>query len=152
MTYASIDYPGASETVAHGINSAGVVVGYYNNLGLHGFVSSNIFTSIDYPGSTATLLFGVNDAMQMVGVYQLGIVFHGFEYDAGVFTSFDFPAQPTRANAINDGGTVVGTALCRVGSGAGVPNAPEFAARRCLKHPLLAGAHARVFMQRAASC
>jgi hypothetical protein len=110
LTYMSIDYPGASETGAKGINSAGVIVGYYNNLGLHGFVKSgNVFTSIDYPGSTATLIFGINDAMQMVGVYQMGSVFHGFEDDAGVFTSFDFPgATDTRTNAINDGGTVVG--------------------------------------------
>src|SRR6266436_654823 len=111
FTYLSIDYPGASETGAKGINSAGVIVGYYNNLGLHGFVKSgNVLTSIDYPGSTATLIFGVNDAMQMVGVYQMGGVFHGFEDEAGVFTSIDFPgATDTRTNAINDSGMVAGT-------------------------------------------
>ena len=81
-------------TVATGINSSGVVVGYYYTTGPdktdadiyvthnHGFVRSGVgtFTTYDAPDaavgglpSVGTRLFGINDAGDMVGAYTYNV-------------------------------------------------------------------------------
>jgi probable HAF family extracellular repeat protein len=95
------------------------------NTGQHGFLySQGVYTQIDYPSGeqgTTTTAFGINDKGQIVGGYCLppqsscpGATIdpanHAFLDDNGVFTQLDYPkAQLTEANAINDGGTIVGT-------------------------------------------
>ena len=67
-----IDYPGASNTQAWGINSRGDIVGYYvgadnNN---HGFLlNGGHYTTIDYPGAAVTLVNGINPQGDVVGEF-----------------------------------------------------------------------------------
>ena len=56
LSLTTIDYPGASDTFASGINNAGQVVGYYEDasgdIDAHGFLESGgSFTTINVPGA-----------------------------------------------------------------------------------------------------
>ncbi len=71
-----LDYPGASTTWAWGVNSKGVIVGYYTDSGefAHSFLydpTTESFTSFDYPGAFHTYARDINDAGQIVGAYSL---------------------------------------------------------------------------------
>src|SRR6266851_2426158 len=58
----TLDFPGASDTYAYGINESGVVVGYWdlldangNLLASHGFTrKADAFTEVDFPGAVDT--------------------------------------------------------------------------------------------------
>jgi uncharacterized membrane protein len=118
-----IDFPEANLTEAAGVNDAGQVVGDYRdaNTGIfHGFLwDAGQFLTIDVPfsGARSTAPSGINNVGQIVGFYfdnnatpsfPNGHV-HGFLYDNGIFTSFDFPdAVETLAFDINDSGQIVG--------------------------------------------
>lgn len=116
----TLDYPGATETMAWGINDKGKVAGEYwsppenNRIKIHGFVvtGSNFsnFTTIDYPGVNSCYASGVNNNGQVAGAYtDLTGGSHGFVYSGGNFTTLDYPgAKDTWANGINDNGDVVG--------------------------------------------
>ena len=55
QTFSSIDYPGATLTIAYGVNRSGEIVGTYNDVSnvTHGFLlSGGTFTTVDYPGAT----------------------------------------------------------------------------------------------------
>ncbi len=56
FSFTQIDVPGASRTVARGINDAGQIVGPFDNsTGCHGFLySGGSFTQIDMPGAFRT--------------------------------------------------------------------------------------------------
>jgi uncharacterized membrane protein len=79
FTFASVDVPGASNTIATGINARGAIVGiYYDNAGNeHGFLMKNHnFLTVDVPGSmvgvAGTLQSeanGINDRGEIVGDY-----------------------------------------------------------------------------------
>jgi uncharacterized membrane protein len=110
-TYTQIDYPGAVQTYAYGIDTAGDVVGSYvdtsNNV--HGFfLSAGIFTTLDVPGATGTAATGINDVGQIVGSTNTD----SFLYDVATqtFTQFSssFANSSTFAFAINNAGTIVG--------------------------------------------
>ncbi|HEY3197518.1 MAG TPA: PEP-CTERM sorting domain-containing protein, partial [Nitrospirales bacterium] len=79
--FTPINVPGASSTLAHGINDAGQIVGGYNvGSGYHGFLySGGSFTPIDVPGASSTQANGINDAGQIVGSFDdvIGGI-HGF--------------------------------------------------------------------------
>jgi hypothetical protein len=125
--FSPIAVPGASDTVAEGINSAGHVVGYYiDSLGTHGFtmgVGTPSFTTIDaityvpcaVPSATGTVVMAINATDQLVGYYFdtcTGIT-HGFLLDKSGFTILDAPfpfpgASTTYATGINDAGQIVG--------------------------------------------
>jgi probable HAF family extracellular repeat protein len=116
-TFTPIDVPGASATLAHGINKKGQIVGYYslpNQNAWHGFLyTAGAFTPLDvpFPGATnGTQAFGINNKGQIVGGYSFGNgEVHGFLYADGVFTPFDVPgATNTVLFAINDHGLMVG--------------------------------------------
>ena len=74
--------PGASLTVAQGINNAGVSVGLYDDAAGndHGFIfSRNVFTPIDVPNSTMTRIFSINAQGEIVGSYDdANGVTHGY--------------------------------------------------------------------------
>src|SRR5215471_13889150 len=61
----TLDFPGASDTYAFGINASGTVVGYWdvldangNLLAVHGYTwKGGSFTQFDFPGATDTSLF-----------------------------------------------------------------------------------------------
>src|SRR5882724_1776035 len=89
-TFTPIDVPGASATLAYGINNKGQIVGYYSLPGQnawHGFLyAAGAFTSLDVPFSDATngtQAYGINNKGQIVGGYSYanGEV-HGFLYTA----------------------------------------------------------------------
>jgi len=121
----TFDYPGAMETFATGINTAGAVGGYYQDLSglLHGFVhqGSNFistgYTTFDVPGgSLLTEAKGINDAGDIVGLYidpsgnVRGFVHRGTDFSTG-YQTIDVPSQAffsTSANGINQSGDIVG--------------------------------------------
>jgi len=79
FTFTSVDVPGASNTIATGINARGSIVGiYYDTAGIeHGFLLKNgNFSTLDVPGSMVgvsgtlqTEANGINAAGQIVGDY-----------------------------------------------------------------------------------
>ena len=113
VTWTSIDYPGAQNTVAWGINSAGQIVGYYkdSSFNYHGFLDVNgTLTSFDYPGATLTGGLGINDSGQIVGFYDdANHREHGFFFDGTTYTTIDPPnATLSYLTKINDVGEMVG--------------------------------------------
>jgi uncharacterized membrane protein len=79
FTFTSVDVPGASNTIATGINARGAIVGiYYDSAGIeHGFLRKNgNFSTVDVPGSLVgvsgtlqTEANGINAAGEIVGDY-----------------------------------------------------------------------------------
>jgi uncharacterized membrane protein len=120
-----LDFPGASDTNAWGINNVGTVVGYWdildadgNPLITHGFIwNKGNFKEVDLPGVDNTFIVGVNDRGDLVGLWgqdptgnNTGSAFFWPE-GRGSFTSFDAPFPDvvlTQANDINDVGAIVG--------------------------------------------
>jgi probable HAF family extracellular repeat protein len=113
VTWTTIDYPGAKLTYAWGINSAGQIVGFYNdfNFHSHAFLDVNgTMTSFDYPGATSTGAYGVNDSGHIVGYYvdTSGTV-HGFFFDGITYTTIEPPnATSSYLAKINNFGQMVG--------------------------------------------
>jgi uncharacterized membrane protein len=118
----TLDFPGASDTAAYGINESGTVVGAWdlldsggNLLAEHGFTWNNgSFSEVDFPGSGDTFVGGNNARGDFVGEYDSGptaTVGHGFVFSKGQFTTFDVPvagAQLTQLDAINANGQILG--------------------------------------------
>jgi len=118
----TLDFPGASDTYAFGINESGTVVGYWdildssgNTLIIHGYTWKNgNFTQVDFPGSGDTAVLGINARGDFVGQWDTGITAtgaHGFVFTQGRYINFDVPfpgATVTQANAINSQGAIVG--------------------------------------------
>jgi uncharacterized membrane protein len=116
-TYTPLDYPGAQETIAQGINSAGDIVGCYDvgDLNLHGFLySSGTFLTIDYPGEQQTCWLGINDVGKLVGYAWMPDFFLGLVYDRATGAITLLPPIPDArglfAYGINNAGTIVGGA------------------------------------------
>jgi len=120
--YATVDFPGSSFTTLLGIDDSGEVVGRYLSGGVdHGFLlTGGRFVAIEYPGAIHTQCHGINGQGQIVGRYldwqnpgngggggrQIE---HGFLYDAGIYTSIDYPhADTTDGWKITDLGVIVG--------------------------------------------
>jgi len=114
LMFSSVDYPGASNTLALGINDSGKIVGNYQTDSGHGFLKDGMnFISIDYPGLASTAS-GINDSGKIVGFAGD----HGFLLSGGLFTTVDFPgAVSTAATAINNSGQIVGYYLAAQGGG-----------------------------------
>lgn len=118
----TLDFPGASDTIAFGINELGTVAGYWdildsagNLLAYHGFTWKNgAFSQVDVPGAVDTGVDGINAAGDLVGSWDSGVtspIAHGFVFSRGKFTSFDVPvagATVTQADDINAFGHIVG--------------------------------------------
>jgi len=118
-TYTQFDVPAAVFTVVVGIDSAGDLVGYYQDASgnLNGFLfSGGAYTTIDPPGSTTTQLSGINDMGQIVG--ETRSPNSGFLYTLQnqTFTTLVYPkADYVFPHAISNSGTIAG----QVGYGAG---------------------------------
>jgi uncharacterized membrane protein len=118
VTWTSIDYPGARNTNATGINSAGTIVGYWNENSAqqysHGFLDVNgVLTSFDVPNGTFPFPAAINDFGQIVGSFfsntdsnQHGFFFDGVNYQIveppGVTIDYSF------LTGINNAGIMVG--------------------------------------------
>jgi probable HAF family extracellular repeat protein len=111
-TFTPFDGPGATQSFAIGINTAGQVVGsFYDATAWHGFVKDGAtFTPIDGPGAIYTQAYRINDSGQIVGMFSdTGGNLHGFVKDGATFTPIDVPgATYTEAWGINDSGQIVG--------------------------------------------
>ena len=60
-TWISLDPPGASFTIAYGIDGSTVVGDYESTSGTHAFVyNSGTWTSLDYPGAISTVAMGIS--------------------------------------------------------------------------------------------
>jgi probable HAF family extracellular repeat protein len=113
-TYTQIDYPGAAQTSVYGVNTAGDVVGFYNNSSVggvwHGFLlSGSVYTTIDYAPGYTNYLMGINDVGQIVGSTTDNGT--GFLYDltTQTFTTISVPhAGATQPVAINNAGSIAG--------------------------------------------
>lgn len=71
--FTAINFPGAVETQASGINSSGEIVGLYTDAAgnAHGFIDNGgVFTGFDFPGAAETIPVGINDSGEIVGYYD----------------------------------------------------------------------------------
>ncbi len=118
-------HPGSLRTQFNSINNAGVIVGRWrDDTATRGLIRSldGTIATYELPGATNTHLFGINDLGQIVGYYtseSFGgtrgfLLENALDADVSndVVTDIMFPgAGPggTRAYAINDAGTIVGT-------------------------------------------
>lgn len=93
--FTSLEVPGATYTVAQGINAAGQVAGWFYTAAdgrLHGFVmEGGTFTTIDYPGAFYTDVRGIGPNGELVGNFSAedepAVAYHGFRRDVqGEFT------------------------------------------------------------------
>jgi probable HAF family extracellular repeat protein len=119
----TLDFPGASDSYAFGINDTGTVVGYWDLvdaagdlLAYNGFSWKNgSFTEVNFPGSGDSTTLGNNVRGDFVGAWDSGItspIGHAFVCSNGKCSSFDAPvaeATITQAVAINAIGQIVGT-------------------------------------------
>jgi len=113
-TFTTIQVPGATRTIANGINKYGDITGYaVGSTGLHGFVyEAGHYRTLDFPGAWETIPVGINDSGQVVGSVTLEPFgeAHGFFYDGATFTVLDVPgARDEVAFGLNNYGDVVGT-------------------------------------------
>ena len=114
--YAPIAVPGATLTIANGINRDNVIVGSFFDASsaVHGFVYRNgHYEQVDFPGSSETEVLGINDRGDLVGEYQIEgpLNFHGFLRHEWEFTSIDAPEAEfgTRAFGVNNDMVIVGS-------------------------------------------
>jgi len=111
FTFTTINFPGAAQTFANGINSSGQIVGDYIDThgAYHGYLlSGGVFTSINYPFAPGgTFADGINNAGQIVG--SGGNASLGYLLSGGVFTPINYPGSPaTGAFGINMSSDIVG--------------------------------------------
>jgi uncharacterized membrane protein len=115
-TYATIDFPGATSTIALDISPRGEIVGSYDaNGSTHGFLlsMSGEFTPIDIPGANFTRAAAINGRGDIVGTYRLrtdpATARHGFLLSKGALTTIEPPgAVFTNPLGINGSGDIVG--------------------------------------------
>jgi uncharacterized membrane protein len=111
-----IQFPGAQNTTATGINNAGTIVGSYvdNNFNVHGFIlANNQFQSIDMPSGVNTSLRSINNRGQILGSVD-GTSANpnpqSFILENGTFTLLNFPGTPSNfITAFNDRDEFTGT-------------------------------------------
>ena len=120
QSYTQIDAPGATATVATGINASGLIVGDFNDGVTHrGFLlSEGELTIFDYPGSAFTKTAGINDAGAVVGFYRdrKNGKDRGYLFAGGGFGPIDFPgAAQTHAIGISATGVITGS-YCDAGA------------------------------------
>ena len=105
-TYATIDVPGADQTLAYGVNNGGEVVGVY-------IVGSTQYGFTELGGAftmpPVAYAHGINDGGQIVGNYAGSGNSTGFVDTGGVFSTVSFPgADATFPTGINNSGQIVG--------------------------------------------
>jgi probable HAF family extracellular repeat protein len=121
-TYIQIDYPGATLTIAYGINRTGEIVGTYNDSTgfTHGFLlSDGTFTTIDYPGASLSVAAGINDAGVIAGQFNDSLGHgHGFLYSKGKYNRLpdDGKVYNTSPVSISDKGLIAGFTLSAPGA------------------------------------
>jgi uncharacterized membrane protein len=118
-TFATVDVPGASSTIAFAITAAGDIVGDYSttvgpcttvpDAGCHGFLlSKGTFTTIDVPGAFGTTARGISPEGTIVGFYLNATGFHGFMFSNDAFITLNIDAPESLIFSINPAGSIVG--------------------------------------------
>lgn len=116
-TYTQFDFPGAFDTWAGSIDSAGDVDGYYlgSDFNYHAFFLSNgTYTSFDYPGAAETFPGEINEKGQIAGSAVCcgpPTQYFGWLYDIATqtFTTVSDPhASFTELCCINNAGLIAG--------------------------------------------
>jgi len=128
-TFTTIDFPGATDTFANGINDQGSIVGTNttDNTLIHlwgkgadgdqGFLyEGGTFTTVNFPSAVATKVTDINNSGTMVGTafeQQASILFGtGFSFDGGNFKPVQFSEAVqfgTSLNGISNSGLMVGS-------------------------------------------
>ena len=116
-----VPMPGATNTIAMGINSTGEIVGYWQtSTSASGFIYKNgVYTVINVPGSTGTQLRAINDLGQILGVYTdtNNNTAHYFIYENGNYDAITVllggqvvlgPGMGGGVGGINKAGQIVG--------------------------------------------
>lgn len=124
---AAFDYPGASLTIAHGVNQNGDVTGEFTDIaGAHAFIRFNNGTfsqPLTHPNDNQGETFGADlNRTELVGYYfdLTNFVFHSFLYTGQSFTSLDVAgATSTAVLGLNSAGDYSG----QVDDGSGVTHA-----------------------------
>lgn len=110
----TLDFPGASDTTAFGINESGTVVGQWdildsngNIIVTHGFTwDGSNFTQVDYPGSANSSANSINAGGELVGEWDDAVIGHGLiRTQKGKFTSYDVPVAGATYTQLDDIGT-----------------------------------------------
>jgi len=111
-TFSTITPPGATYTSGRGVNSHGVVAGFFeNNTGrFSGFLyDKGVFTTLEFPGASSTFIWGINNAGQLIGTYSISGQSHGFLFQNGHFRTLALPGFVyTVPLGINASGQIVG--------------------------------------------
>ena len=118
-TYKVFDVPGASSTLAFGVNDGGQIVGGASSTG---FVKTNAkYATLSVSGSKLTQPHGTCDIGRVTGFYEdANGGFHGFIETMGSYTTLDAPnASLTFGFGINLMGDVVGAYYTSSGSAMG---------------------------------
>ena len=110
LAFESIDYPGAAQTYAFGLNTSGTVLIYSNFDGKNFLKRGNVFEPIIYPaGFSFASANAINDSTQLVGQYLGNGITHGFRKTGDLFTSVDYPgALSSYAQDVNNKPQVLG--------------------------------------------
>ena len=111
--YITLDYPGASQTGAFGINDSGTIVGAYYPGTVRGFLlTGKTYNPLDCPDARWTYPRAINNGGTIVGYYAGGSKYgpFGFVLNEGTYTPLEHPAADngTYAYGLNDKGTIVG--------------------------------------------
>ena len=114
--FASVDYPGAAESLvfdSDGTTAVGAFIfdpGNATRPSTAFTFTGGVYQILTVPGSTRSIATGINGAGLIVGVYQdLAGVLRGFANNGGTFSNVDFPgASGTQAIGVNDAGQIVG--------------------------------------------
>lgn len=106
-----LDYPGAAQTVAYGINDSGTIVGFYSktaspNVWRHGFIySSGKWATLDYPNnSLQTTLNGISNSNLITATTIQGSnALNSYIYVNGGFKKIVMPnsSNPTYAYGVS---------------------------------------------------
>jgi hypothetical protein len=113
VTYTEITFPSANTTGATGVNTAGEIVGYWQDTQdqFHGFLLiGGQFTTFDFPLATGTSPQGVNDSGEIAGYFtDASSVTHGFILSGNAWAQVDVPgAQATYLSRIKNNGNITG--------------------------------------------
>jgi len=107
--FVKIDVPGATFTIANGINARGDIIGPYhdaNGIG-HGFLlHKGVFTTLNFPCASFTGARAINARGDIVGRIQFADgIDHAYLLHDGKFTQIDFPgAFGTNPRGFNNAG------------------------------------------------
>ena len=124
-TWSSLTAGDAARTDPRDINDSGQIVGWNRDAdycAAYGFLyDGSTYTTLDYPGTDEsgcsggtgwdqTRAMGISDSGEIVGFYRMNNVTHGFTYEGGSYSNFDYAGSSSSyATGINDMGLIVGS-------------------------------------------